>query len=399
MPPSDESMALAKRALVHLNNRTTDQANGIMEVPATAYTDPARYQLEVDRIFGHLPLPLAFTVELPSPETYRAMTVLGIPVVLVRGEDSVVRAFMNVCRHRGAQLCKVGRGTVSRLVCPYHAWQYDLKGNLKGVYGSATFGDVDPGTHSLIELSCAERSGLIWVNLTAGETFDIDEWLGDMAAQLDTLDLSKWHIYGQTEFAGPNWKTAWDGYLESYHHAVVHSSTLGPLTVGNLIVHDTYGPHQRMVFGRRTLEQLNKVPDAEWDPDTHIRKIFHCFPNMAISGVVGGYCMVNQMFPGRTQEESITRQTILVSQPPETAEERRLADEFRDSMLRAIRDEDYPINYGVQESMKSGRNKGVLFGRNEPALQHFHETLHRFMGESGKTNRYATNLPAEVFDR
>lgn len=381
MHANEESMALARRALAHLNNKTTDQAPDTMEVPASAYSDPQRYRREVDRIFGRLPLPLAFSVELPGPQTYRAMSVAGIPVILVRGEDSVVRAFVNICRHRGAQLCKPGHGAARRLICPYHAWQYGLDGKLAGVYGAATFGDVDPETHSLTPLPCAERCGVVWASLTPGEAFDIDDWLGGMAGQLDTLGLGSWHIHRQIEFTGPTWKTAWDGYLESYHHSVLHAGTVAQFTVGNLIVHDSYGVHQRMVFGRRSLEELNKAPESQWEPDLHIRRIFHCFPNMAVSGVLGGYCLVNQIFPGPTQDSSVTRQTILVAHKPETPQEIKLADEFADVVLRAIRDEDYPVNTGVQESLSSGRTPSVVFGRNEPALQHYHRTLEHFMGQ------------------
>ncbi|MGD9941923.1 MAG: aromatic ring-hydroxylating dioxygenase subunit alpha [Burkholderiaceae bacterium] len=374
-----ESMELARRALHHLNNRTTDQADSVMRVPAASYTDPAIYRREVNRLFEQLPLALAFSVELPGPQTYRAMTVMGIPILLVRAEDSQVRAFINVCKHRGSQLCKPGHGTARRLVCPYHAWQYDLHGKLQGVYGAATFGEIDPEANSLTELHCTERAGLIWATVTPGVAFDIDEWLGPMAQQLLFADLGNWHIHVQREFCGPGWKTAWDGYLESYHHSIVHGGSLAKYTVGNLVVHDTYGYHQRMVFGRRTLESLNQLPDNQWDPDEHIRRVFHMFPNVAISVVLGNYCLVNQIFPGATQETSVTRQTILAVRKPETDEERQLADEFAETTIRAIRDEDYPINFTVQESLKSGRQDCVLFGRNEPALQHFHRTIAHFM--------------------
>lgn len=379
MQASEESKTLAKRALTHLKNKTTDQAGSTLELPATAYIDPVRYEREVDRVFRHLPLALAFSIELPGPKSYLAMTVVGVPVVMVRAEDGVVRAFINICRHRGAQVCKPGHGTAQRFVCPYHAWQYDLKGKLAGIFGESTFGDVDRNTHSLVELSCAERSGMIWVNLTPGETFDIDDWLGDFKGLLDKVDLDTWKVYTQSEFAGAGWKTTWDGYQECYHHGVLHPKTVGAYTITNLIVHDTYGPHQRMVFARRTLDQLNKVPEAEWDVEQHIRKVYLCFPNVAVSAVMGGHCLVNQVFPGPTLETTLTRQTILVKKIPETDEEKRLAEEFSDTVLRAIRDEDTPINQGILQGLLSGRSQGVVIGRNEPAVQHFHKSLAKLM--------------------
>jgi phenylpropionate dioxygenase-like ring-hydroxylating dioxygenase large terminal subunit len=116
-----DSAALARRALAHLHAKTTDQSPTTMVQPVEAYNDPERFRREVDRIFHHLPLGLALSIELPEPGSYLALTVMEKPILMVRGQDGVVRAFINACTHRGAQLCKPGSGRVQRLVCPYHA--------------------------------------------------------------------------------------------------------------------------------------------------------------------------------------------------------------------------------------------------------------------------------------
>ena len=378
-----ESMSLARRALAHLQNKTTDQAPSTMEQPVAAYIDPQRYQREVDHIFKHLPIALALSVELPTAKSYRALTVMDVPVLLVRGDDGVVRAFVNVCRHRGAQVCKNGTGTAQRFVCPYHAWQYDLQGKLTGLYGASTFGDVDAATHSLTELGCAERSGLVWVVLTPGIALDIHAWLGDFAAQLDTLNLDQLHLHEQRDLAGPGWKVAWDGYLEAYHHNTVHTSTVGQYTVGNLLLHNTYGPHQRIVFGRRTLSELATTPQDQWEPEKHIRRIYSGFPNLSISGVLGDHCMVSQVFPGPTPETTVTRQSILAARKPVTAEQKEATERFSQMVLQAVRDEDYAIGAFVQSGLKSGGNKSFIYGRNEPAVQHYHRAVASFMENAG----------------
>jgi phenylpropionate dioxygenase-like ring-hydroxylating dioxygenase large terminal subunit len=386
MTAATDSTALAKRALTHLRNRTTDQAASTMDQQIEAYSDPERHTREVARIFRHLPLALALSIELPGPKTYRAMTVMDVPVLLVRGEDGVVRAFINVCRHRGAQLCQPGSGTAQRIICPYHAWQYDLKGKLIGLYGEATFGDVDAKTHSLTELSCAEHSGLIWGMLTPGESFEIKDWLGDFAPQLDTLNLDRWFLYAQRDIPGPGWKVAWDGYLEAYHHNTVHVNTVGRFTIGNLSLHDAWGPHQRIVFGRRTLSELQRQPEEAWDqPEQHIRRIHLGFPNLAISGVLGDHCIVSQVFPGPTPETTITRQSILAAREPVTPEQKEATESFSQVVLSAVRDEDYVIGAGVQAGLKSGGNGSFIFGRNEPAVQHFHKMVAKFMNNGAGT--------------
>ena len=389
MAVDSESMALVKRALNHLKTKGTDQAADTLSQPLASYIDPDQYKKEVDRLFKHLPLALALSLELPEPKSYRAMTVMEVPLILVRGADGVARAFLNACRHRGAQLCQHGTGKAERFVCPYHAWQYDIQGKLTGLYGASTFGEVSAETHSLTELACAERSGLIWVKLTPGEPFQIDDWLGDFSTQLDTLNLDRWYLYDQRDIPGPSWKVAWEGYLESYHHNTVHVNTVGKFTIGNLTLHDTYGPHQRIVFGRRSLADLPGTPEVQWEPETHIRRIHLGFPNLAISGVLGDHCLVSQVFPGPTPHTTVTRQSVLAAKRPVTEQEKQATEAFSQIVLQAVRDEDYAIGAGVQAGLKSGANTAFTIGRNEPAVQHFHKTVAGFMAPSGGPDQLA----------
>ena len=374
-----ESLTLARRALAHLHARTTDQAPDTLPIPIGAYTDPERYQREVDRVFRHLPLALALSLELPNPGSYRALKVMDVPVLLVRDKDGVARAFLNVCRHRGAQICQPGNGSAERLVCPYHAWQYNLQGQLTGVFGASTFGEVSAQTHSLTPLQCDERAGLLWVILTPGQTMAIDPWLGEFADKLGTLRLGEWHLHEQREIAGPGWKVGWEGYLESYHHNTVHPNTVGKFTIGNLTLHDTWGAHQRIVFGRRSLSELDNTPLDQWQPEAHIRRIHLGFPNLAISGILGDHCLVSQVFPGPTPETTITRQSVLAARKPETEQEHKATEDFSSIVLTAVRDEDYVIGAGVQAGLKSGANAALTIGRNEPAVQHFHKSLAALM--------------------
>jgi phenylpropionate dioxygenase-like ring-hydroxylating dioxygenase large terminal subunit len=381
MNHAEEMASLARRALDHFQNQSTDQAAGVMRMPIGAYTDTDRYQAEVSRIFKHLPLALALSVELPGPKTYRAMTVLDTPVLLSRGEDGVARAFLNVCRHRGAKLCTEGTGSARVFSCPYHAWTYDSAGRLVGRYAAETFGDVNHDELGLTELACAERAGLIWVMLTPGEQFDIDQWLGDFAGQLNTLDLANWHLFEQRDLPGPGWKVALDGYLEVYHHNVVHGKTVGQHTVGNLLVLDTYGPHQRLTFGRKSLGDLGDQPPKQWSPMDHIRLIHSGFPNLSISGILGDHCLVSQIFPGPDPDTTVTRQTILSAKKPQTNAEIDATKTFSALVLQAVQDEDYWIGAGIQSGVNSGANHEFLFGRNEPAVQNYHRWVARFMDQ------------------
>jgi phenylpropionate dioxygenase-like ring-hydroxylating dioxygenase large terminal subunit len=379
---ADEMRGLAQRAYQHFRNRTTDQAPSPMRLPVAAYLDEARFRREFDRIFTQLPLGIALSVELPDPGSYLAREVCNIPVLLTRDEQGKVRAFLNVCRHRGATICPEGAGKKSRFVCPYHSWVYAADGELLRINAEETFGEVDRMALGLAELACAEKSGVIWVALKPGATFDIDEWLGDFSGKLDSLDLGSWHIHDQRILASPGWKTTFDGYLEVYHHDTVHGRTVGEHTVGNLLVHDTYGPHQRLTFGRKNLEALAREAGDDWDGSQYIRIIHSVFPNLSISGIIGGHCLVSQVFPGESPESTVTRQTLLCATRPETEAEKSAAQQFSAMTLKAVRDEDYVIAGSIQKALGAGANTHFTIGRNEPGLQHFHRWVAHFMQDT-----------------
>ena len=124
-------------------------------------------------IFRELPIAVALSVEgCRNLGSYKAETLMGRPLLVTRDEDGKAHAFLNVCRHRGRHRLPGGLGDGARAFpVPYHAWTYDLRGRLVGVYGAESFGDVDRESRPLTELHCEERSGLIWACPDPGHRF------------------------------------------------------------------------------------------------------------------------------------------------------------------------------------------------------------------------------------
>ena len=156
---------MAKHNMAHVKAGTIDQEPEVFRVPASNYYDETRWQQEINQVFKRLPLMLALTAEMPNPGDYRAMEAVGMPLLLSRGEDGQVRAFVNMCRHRGSVIMSEGNGNKKRFTCPYHAWTYDQTGALVSVYAEEDFGQIDKSCHGLTPLPVAERAGLIWVIL------------------------------------------------------------------------------------------------------------------------------------------------------------------------------------------------------------------------------------------
>lgn len=377
----DTGVALAKRMLALHEAGTTDQADTTYRIPTSQYVDPDRFALEMDRIFRRVPLPLALTCELREPGSYRALDAAGVPVLIVRGDDGVARAFLNSCRHRGAIVAADGCGQARRFTCPYHAWSYDRAGCLAGVYGEESFGAIDKESMGLVPLPCAERAGLVFVTLRAGDGMDVDVWLGDLAAELAVLELESWHAFSTRELPTPAWKVAFDGYLESYHFASLHRESIFTRNMSNLMAVDSYGPHQRTLFANHTLPSLREQPEDEWEPSQHLGPVHTIFPCLALAGGWRDTMLVSFLLPGPQAHESRTIQTFLTREPVVTDEQRRMAEAANEFLYVAVRDEDNPTGLGITRALRSGIATDLVFGRNEPTLHHFHRWVDRLVGD------------------
>ena len=370
-------IGLAKRLLAHNLNGTTDQADGIMVKPVADYTDNEIISSEVNKIFYDHPVPIALSAEFKENNSYKAAKVIDTPLLITRGEDGVVRAFINICKHRGAPVCPEGTGKKSKFNCTYHGWMYNNTGNLVNIFKSDTFGDIDKSKIKLTELFCEERSGFIWACLNPDIKYDLNKWMNGFDAELDDIDLENWHLFKSIKINGPMWKICWDGYTDGYHHHMVHPETVGKNTIVNLIAHDTYGPHQRFAFGLKNIDELSDIEEKDWEPENHLRLIHSVFPNSSISAIQNEHCLVSIIFPSPDLQETVTTQYILCLKEPKTKEEIKKAEEFAELSRAAIIDEDYPINFKIQESIHSKANTEFLFGKNEPIQQHYHNWIEK----------------------
>ena len=368
---------LARRLLDHNLNGTTDQADDIMVKSVSDYIDYDIIKSEVDKIFYDHPVPIALSAELKENNSYKATKAIDTPLLVTRGEDGVVRAFINICKHRGAPVCPEGIGKKSKFNCTYHGWMYDNTGNLVNIFKSDTFGDIDITKIKLTELFCEERSGFIWACLNPDIKYDLDEWMNGFDSELHDIDLKNWHLFKSIKINGPMWKICWDGYTDGYHHHMVHPETVGKNTIVNLIAHDTYGPHQRFAFGLKNINELSDIEEKDWEPENHLRLIHSVFPNSSISAIQNQHCLVSIIFPTSDLQGTITTQYILCLKEPKTQEEIKEAENFAELSRAAIIDEDYPINFKIQETIHSKANTEFLFGKNEPIQQHYHNWIEK----------------------
>lgn len=373
---------IADRLADHARDGTTDSAGGVMRLPASYYLDPELWVVEVARIFKRRPLLLGFTGELRQPGRYKAIKVVGVPVVMIRGRDGVVRAFMNVCRHRGARVMNEGTGKCVRMVCPYHAWAYDDRGALVKVADPEKFGDFDAEGEGLTELPCAERHGLIFVVLTPGAPMDIDDWLGGFGDELAKLEMATWEVCATQQLETANWKLAHDGYVDGYHIASLHPKTIAVFSQSNVLTYDAFGPHQRIGFAHHDILPVTGKPHVERRLNDGLTVIRTLFPHVSFAVRHGEGGVVSLLFPGDRHDRSVTHQLFLAAKPPATDEEKAMFDARTKLLYDVVRDEDYKTVDGVQEGLASGAIPDVIFGRNELGNQRLHRWIAYYSREN-----------------
>jgi nitrite reductase/ring-hydroxylating ferredoxin subunit len=374
-PRSGSRIALvemARRNLAHVAAGTVDQAPGIHRVSARHYTDPERGRAELMQIFRRLPLVLGFSCELREPFAYKAIVAAGVPVLITRAEDGGVRAFLNVCSHRGAIVVPDGTGCARRFTCPYHGWTYGADGRLLGIANRSEFGEVDASGLRLTELPAAERAGLVFVSLRRDAPLDVDSFLCGYGDVLAHLGLDRCHLVGRQAVAGPNWKIAYDGYLDFYHLPILHRNTFGP-KMPSQALYDAWGPHQRVSMPNRGLARFEALPEEEWDQAALIGGVWTVFPHVSIADFEAGgkIYMVSQLFPGASAGESLTVQSFLATAEPDDAARTAIA-QVMEFLLHVVRDEDYATGLRIQCALQAGGLRDVLFGRNESGGQRFH---------------------------
>ena len=167
-----------QRTLEHLRHRTTDITDQLVPFGPGQYTDPGLAQRERDLVFGRVPSIVAHSSELPEPNDFITLQMPRNRAIVARQQDGSVRAFVNVCRHRGAMLEEQASGRCRLFSCGYHRWSYNIDGSLRAITREATFGEVDRSKFGLIELPTEERHGLIWMVDRAGAPIDVAAWLG-----------------------------------------------------------------------------------------------------------------------------------------------------------------------------------------------------------------------------
>lgn len=361
-------LSLIERINAHREaGRGTDTAASTMRVPVADYTSASRLTAE-KAVIHSTPSVVGLSGLLPDCGSYATVDMGDRSVVVTRDSTGAVHALANVCRHRGAEVAR-GCGSAQRLSCPYHGWVYELDGSAVSRRRGEHFdGDLEP----MVALACVESNGLIWANPDPQGTIG-PEPLAGAEAELGPFGLDGYELFASTTFERRlNWKLAVDTFCEAYHLSSLHKATLAPLIYDDFALFDEYGMHGRMIAVRKSFLELDDVAPTDRTLLPHATILYFLVPNTVLI-YQQDHVQLYQSRPGDSPDEAHLSVNLYV--PPDSTRSESYWQKNFDLLVSVTDSEDFAAAAGIQRGAHSGAQDEFVFGRNEPALQHYHRSI------------------------
>ncbi len=376
----DTELALLRASLDGVGADQPRADGAEREVPVEHYLDPARFELE-RRVFHRGALNLvAHASEIASPGSFRTLEVVGAPVLLVRGDDGRARAFLNVCRHRGAQVELRDGGQCKRFVCPYHAWTYRTDGRLDHVRHAEGFPSLDVSSTSLTPLPCVERGPFVFVCPEPGADVALSAGAERLVDELAGLGEGLVVFARERRVWRANWKLLVEGGLESYHFKIAHRDTIARFFTDTRSTFEVYDGNLRSVLPKSSIAQLGDRPESEWRLVEHANVLYNLNPNASVLVQDGHYAIIS-MSPVAIDATGID--IITVGRPIEEGPRGDKARAFLEAnhafTLKTL-EEDFRIAEQIQRGLDTGANRALRFATFEGALSAWHDHLASRLG-------------------
>jgi len=330
-------------------------------LPGRYYTDPAIFEAEKRNIFERQWQFVCRAEDVPAPGRFVRVTVGNENVIVVRGRDGELRAFLNVCRHRGSTLCLTDRGDVGRSIrCPYHSWTYRLDGSLMSAPNWKSMAVADKADFGLHPVHLGEWHGMVWLNL-ADDPVPLDDlvWpqldfrLGGDRARFARYDMASLVVGRRIDYTvAANWKIIQENFQECYHCSAIHPElvdTLPAFRTLALATYDTEGyvfAPDKASFSVTGTAVLPRLPGLE---DRDDRKYYGMVlrPNCFLS-LLPDHVIVHRFEPVGPELTTVVCEWLF---PPSTVAGYDLGDTVE--FFHRVNEQDFAASEWCQPNMKS----------------------------------------------
>ena len=356
-------------------------------LPGWCYHSPALLELEKQHVFREHWQIACHVSDIPEPGNYLAMDVVGERALILRGQDGAVRAFHNICRHRGSRLVADEKGSCrNALVCPFHGWVYNLEGTLRGAARPKSFPQLDKNDFALKALECEVWQGFVFIRFAPGPQPSVADLMKPFEEELAHYRAEEMVPTGDiwTQETPVNWKSVRDVDNEGYHVAMAHPALQDlygstyydePFVDGLCRSFATYNPHAGRRWSVRNYVKIS--PENRALPE-RLRKAwiyFGLFPN-AVIAVTPETVQFYQEFPlgvGRT----LLRGGIYRYRQEERAH--RLARYLALRIDRDTQAEDVQLTVWSNEAMTSNAFAGFYLSDLEYGVRTHHDHLRKVL--------------------
>jgi choline monooxygenase len=350
-------------------------------IPSSWYTNNDFYQLELKTVFSRSWQLAARLDQVSQPGSYVTSDIAGEPIVVVRGNDGVLRAFFNVCRHHAAAVMTEPEGKAAQLRCPYHGWTYSLEGELKGTPDFTGVCNFDRASNGLVPLELAEWENWVFVKIDPAAISLVDFLGQDLVEQMTGLELRNLHWFERRHYSFDcNWKVFVDNYLDGgYHVPYLHKGLDSVLDYSNYMIEN----------GERYCLQWSPIVTEGAEAQTGaVRKgeralYYWIHPNFMINWY-DGVMDTNLVVPRGVDQTEVIFDFYF---PDVVSDEARRRNHASVEVGQRIQDEDVAICKSVQRGLNSrAYSAGRLSVRREAGEHLFHRLLH------ADVSRYETGL-------
>ena len=356
-----------------------------LSLPGWVYHDSDYFRVEMARLIRPAWQIVCHESDIAAPGAWRTLELLGESVIVIRGADQVVRAFANVCRHRGSRLVDGTEGCAKRMTCPYHGWTYAADGHLVGVPHREDYPGLEPDALGLIPVELETWRAFLFVRLEGGGP-SVAEMMAPYEAEVAPHRFEELKALGRITLRPRtvNWKNVADNYSDALHINVAHPGLTRLFGTGYGI---EAGDHVDRMWGDLLERSSSNVSERAYQhflPDGAGRRWLYLklWPNVAFD-IYPDQVDFMHFVPVGPRETLIREISYAV---PDEGREMRAARYLNWRINRRVNEEDTALIRRVQQGMESNYYRPGPLGQSEVCLRSFAQKLRRLIPE--------TRLPA-----